>query len=581
MYKLWVAYQAGAFRGSNSTSLPAGSHHKRGILGFSGPGYERFPTLNKARGRNEKSGGVVLLPEGPSTPMQHDANWRPPTLTPWAHGGTQDMEMDDKPPTPPAAARVANSGRGWKGFWSDKGGSESGEGLQSPPPEYGRFTGSGTPSAEIVIIEKEKFIPLSQLGLTVVNGAPSHKSLDVASQTSVDKKYQSGRSLAVNPMTIISPKRVSSFAHQPWSHPPPSPGLPPPPPPSIVTTLAVAAAALAASSTPSTPVADEDERPLPRPMIAVNSFNPSLSDELPVTIGETLMLLEEFADGWCFAQRVGSSNELGALPRFCLAEVDSASDRVARAASIIRKSRQTTAESPHPATQDSPRVPTTSSSGGQDAHRGFAQRQHQQEPTPPPSANSLHSFPSSDPASSASKTSRFSSWGSMPPQLSPAFASSGHPSRVDPVVPQPTLNVSTAWKPLNIPQLPNITISASSTPDSTRSPHSLVNADSPSSRDSPQTVESPSTKPPPAPRVSRFLESSNDDHAVPPARSRVVTMPPLSKSSRGRSSPGVTAVGFKRFTGALTGGLVRTGSASTPSRVASGPKRTNSAAKRI
>lgn len=91
-----------------------------------------------------------------------------------------------------------------------------------------------------------------------------------------------------------------------------------------------------------------DGQPLPRTMVVTATFTPSLSDELPITIGETVSMLEEYIDGWCFVQRVrvhlkpgvkapspteelvdpedtivvpvdGEGNS-GAVPRFCVSE---------------------------------------------------------------------------------------------------------------------------------------------------------------------------------------------------------------------------------------------------------------------
>ncbi|KAI0313124.1 hypothetical protein OF83DRAFT_1175970 [Amylostereum chailletii] len=60
---------------------------------------------------------------------------------------------------------------------------------------------------------------------------------------------------------------------------------------------------------------------LPRLMVVCTSFPAMRADELPITVGESLRLLEEFEDQWCLVQRVGRVDaELGVIPRFCLAE---------------------------------------------------------------------------------------------------------------------------------------------------------------------------------------------------------------------------------------------------------------------
>jgi len=56
-------------------------------------------------------------------------------------------------------------------------------------------------------------------------------------------------------------------------------------------------------------------------MTVVHSFEPSMDDELPITFGETIRLLEEYGDDWCLVQRVGRMDaEKGVIPRLCLTE---------------------------------------------------------------------------------------------------------------------------------------------------------------------------------------------------------------------------------------------------------------------
>ncbi|KAK7034743.1 fus1 actin binding protein [Paramarasmius palmivorus] len=64
--------------------------------------------------------------------------------------------------------------------------------------------------------------------------------------------------------------------------------------------------------------------PLPRLMTVINTFEPSLDDELLVKIGDTVRLLEEYNDGWCLAQIIGKADSpRGVVPRFCLVERES------------------------------------------------------------------------------------------------------------------------------------------------------------------------------------------------------------------------------------------------------------------
>ena len=62
-------------------------------------------------------------------------------------------------------------------------------------------------------------------------------------------------------------------------------------------------------------------KPLPRMMAVVCTFTPSLQDELSISVGEPVTLLEEYEDEWCLVQRVGKADsERGVIPRFCLQE---------------------------------------------------------------------------------------------------------------------------------------------------------------------------------------------------------------------------------------------------------------------
>jgi len=49
-------------------------------------------------------------------------------------------------------------------------------------------------------------------------------------------------------------------------------------------------------------------------------YVPSLSDELPIRLGDTIRMIEEYEDKWCLVQRVDRMDERGVVPRFCLIE---------------------------------------------------------------------------------------------------------------------------------------------------------------------------------------------------------------------------------------------------------------------
>ncbi|KAJ7286472.1 hypothetical protein C8J57DRAFT_1287742 [Mycena rebaudengoi] len=67
--------------------------------------------------------------------------------------------------------------------------------------------------------------------------------------------------------------------------------------------------------------ADDDETALPRLMAVVVPYTPTLDDELGIKIGETVLILEEYQDGWALVQRVGRIDApRGVVPRTCIAE---------------------------------------------------------------------------------------------------------------------------------------------------------------------------------------------------------------------------------------------------------------------
>ncbi|KAF9014150.1 hypothetical protein BDQ17DRAFT_1230996 [Cyathus striatus] len=56
-------------------------------------------------------------------------------------------------------------------------------------------------------------------------------------------------------------------------------------------------------------------------MTVVHTFEPTLTDELNVNVGDTVRILEEYRDQWCLVQHVGPADApRGVVPRFCLQE---------------------------------------------------------------------------------------------------------------------------------------------------------------------------------------------------------------------------------------------------------------------
>ncbi|KAJ6501922.1 hypothetical protein C8R45DRAFT_604958 [Mycena sanguinolenta] len=60
---------------------------------------------------------------------------------------------------------------------------------------------------------------------------------------------------------------------------------------------------------------------MPRLMTVVNSFIPTLEDELSIQIGDTVRLIEEFHDGWALVQCIGVMDApKGVVPRTCITD---------------------------------------------------------------------------------------------------------------------------------------------------------------------------------------------------------------------------------------------------------------------
>ena len=72
---------------------------------------------------------------------------------------------------------------------------------------------------------------------------------------------------------------------------------------------------------PSNDIGQSQNSGVPRFMTVVTGFMPNLTDELSVEIGEPVLMLDEYRDGWCLVQRVTKPNApQGVVPRFCLHE---------------------------------------------------------------------------------------------------------------------------------------------------------------------------------------------------------------------------------------------------------------------
>jgi hypothetical protein len=56
-------------------------------------------------------------------------------------------------------------------------------------------------------------------------------------------------------------------------------------------------------------------------MTVIAPFTPTLEDELPLKVGDTVRIIEEYKDQWCMVQMVGRMDSpRGVVPCVCLQE---------------------------------------------------------------------------------------------------------------------------------------------------------------------------------------------------------------------------------------------------------------------
>lgn len=177
------------------------------------------------------------------------------------------------------------------------------EGLRSPPPAYGVSS-----AGQEILIPIPPQRPPQKLKATPIPPTPPVTHVSLKSKTSPD-------SLAIpdlEPVPVISPARSESFASKDLT--PPSP--PPNPPASSTSGLDPAGSQIDSSR-----VGHDINMKLPRLMNVIARFTPNLPDELRVKIGDTVRIIEEYKDGWCFVQFLGKRDApKGVVPLVCLRE---------------------------------------------------------------------------------------------------------------------------------------------------------------------------------------------------------------------------------------------------------------------
>jgi len=147
---------------------------------------------------------------------------------------------------------------------------------------------------------------------------PQQKSTPMSSSSSVTRqsftsvKSKTSQSLIIpdfDLLSVVSPARSESFAPKDLVLP-----SPPPTPASITFGLGSDGSQIGSSR-----VQHDQDVELPRLMNVVALFTPNLSDELYVRVGDTVRIIEEYKDGWCFAQFLGKDDApKGVVPLACL-----------------------------------------------------------------------------------------------------------------------------------------------------------------------------------------------------------------------------------------------------------------------
>lgn len=227
-----------------------------------------------------------------------------PQIKPWMRGmHVQSMEAAVAPPLP-AKMRELSKMEGEKLFFKT-----SLDG--SPPPSY--------LSGPVELPVAARYLPPPPPPPSGSPPSPPHPATPPTPPASLKLKFVPGFASTSTPAP--SPPRTSSFASQQTQH---APGLDRP---------------ASASSEDSATSGSPRRKKLPRDMVVVQLFVPTMDDELAVAVGETLRLVEEFADGWCLCQRLGAGQDgqvvKGVLPRFCLDERPSSAPKKKR--SLMRR----------------------------------------------------------------------------------------------------------------------------------------------------------------------------------------------------------------------------------------------------
>lgn len=184
----------------------------------------------------------------------------------------------------------------------------------SPPPSYDIASGGQQfPVPTLMPPEKMRTIP-----------APPTPPASRKSFQSKKKSFH-GQNLVIPnediPKAVPSPARSESFAPKDGLVSTPSSAPPVSAASSKAKLINSPATSNPFSPAPSSATTESQAPKTVRLMNVVAPYTPTLADELQVRVGDTVRVLQEYKDGWCFAQFVGKVDApRGVVPLVCLEE---------------------------------------------------------------------------------------------------------------------------------------------------------------------------------------------------------------------------------------------------------------------
>ncbi|KAF9053009.1 hypothetical protein BJ165DRAFT_1400371 [Panaeolus papilionaceus] len=179
----------------------------------------------------------------------------------------------------------------------------------SPPPSYNMANGF-TPGQEL-FIPIPAMLPPEKAKAVVMPPTPPVTT----SKFSIKPRRSSKDTVEGDMISVASPARSESFAAKDLEIPVSAAIISPST--NGVDALPIALPTPNASFRPSSAGSPR----LPRMMAVIATYVPNLPDELEVQVGDTVRVLQQYKDGWCFAQQIGKMDApRGVVPLICLQE---------------------------------------------------------------------------------------------------------------------------------------------------------------------------------------------------------------------------------------------------------------------